>query len=117
MSLGDLIQSQRTVCDRWGVDYYPTDPGDMLGVSRDVKSGAASINGLRHPSQDGVSGWYIWSGKELCADDDFFVPIHAGHLEEICPEIQKYLGLAPGWRFLVAADYEDVWFDEALFDV
>ena len=29
-------------------------------------------------------------------------------------QIKKYLGLAPGWRFLIAGDYEDVWFDERL---
>ena len=25
-----------------------------------------------------------------------------------------YLGLAPGWRFLIAPGYEDVWYDEKL---
>jgi hypothetical protein len=28
--------------------------------------------------------------------------------------LTKYLGLAPGWRFLIAPGYEDVWFDEIL---
>lgn len=30
------------------------------------------------------------------------------------PQALRYLGLPPGWRFLVAAAYEDIWFDPAL---
>lgn len=33
------------------------------------------------------------------------------------PEIKKYLGLPPGWRFLIAPGYEDIWFDEALLSI
>jgi hypothetical protein len=29
----------------------------------------------------------------------------------------KYLALPPGWRFLIATNHEDVWFDAALLDV
>jgi hypothetical protein len=29
----------------------------------------------------------------------------------------KYLGLAPGWRFLVAPGYKDVWFDAKLLNI
>ena len=44
----------------------------------------------------------------------FFVPLHVVHLDEWCPEVKKYLGLPPGWRFLIAEGHEDVWFDESL---
>jgi hypothetical protein len=36
---------------------------------------------------------------------------HFKHIDEWAPNIKKYLGLPPGWRFLIAGDYEDVWFD------
>ena len=39
------------------------------------------------------------------------------HMVDICPGRLKSLGLPPGWRFLVAPDYEDVWFDEKLTDI
>ena len=42
------------------------------------------------------------------------MPIHTLHLYEWKPEIIKYLGLPPGWRFLIAPGYEDVWFDPNL---
>jgi hypothetical protein len=59
----------------------------------------------------------VWGGEELRTEPDFFKPLHTEHLDEWCPGIQKYLGLAPGWRFLIADDYEDVWFDPTLLDV
>jgi hypothetical protein len=61
-----------------------------------------------------VSGWYIWAGTELSASPDFFRPLHLTHVPEWCPAVMKYLGLPPGWRFLIADGHEDVWFDESL---
>ncbi len=61
------------------------------------------------------TGWYIWSNERFSEEPDFFVSLHTIHLREgRCPEIVKYLGLAPGWRFLIAPGWEDVWFDPKL---
>lgn len=75
------------------------------------------LNGLRHPAETGTSGWFIWRGEELGTVDDFFVPLHIAHLEAWCPEVVPYLALPPGWRFLLAPGYEDVWFDESLLNI
>jgi hypothetical protein len=88
-----------------------------VGVSRNIKDGIWPINGLRHPQEGDTTGWYIWAGEDFSTDDDFFVPLHVKHLEEWCPAVIKYLGLAPGWRFLLANDYEDVWQDLSLLGV
>jgi hypothetical protein len=57
-------------------------------------------------------------GGEVLSDaEDFFMPIHVSRLEDRCPEIIKFLGLEPGWRFLKAGEYEDVWFDETLLRI
>lgn len=82
-----------------------------------VRHGALPINGLRHPPQGDTAGWYIWAGEELHKEPDFFKPLHIFHINEWCPQIQKYLALAPGWRFLVANNYEDVWFDPTICDI
>ncbi|WP_438616960.1 immunity protein Imm33 domain-containing protein [Myxococcus xanthus] len=50
------------------------------------------------------------------ADKDFFAPMHIAHLEQHCPGVLKFLGFPPGWRFLFAGDYLDVWFDPSLVD-
>ncbi len=75
------------------------------------------LNGLRHPTAFGVSGWYIWGGEVLSDSPDFFKPIHLAHLENSCRLSLKYLLLPPGWRFLTDGTYEDMWFDPALLEV
>ena len=74
------------------------------------------INGLRHPIQGDTTGWFIWAGGEPSTAPDFFQPVHVAHLADWCPLALKFLGLPPGWRFLVADGYEDVWGDPSLLD-
>jgi hypothetical protein len=75
------------------------------------------VNGLRHPPEGNMTGWYIWSGETFPIGDEGFVPLCAFPLNDRYPEIVKYLGLGPGRRFLVAPEYEDVWYDENLLDL
>jgi len=116
--LTDAIKSsQKEVCEKYGAAYYPS-PLDMkVGIALNVREGVVPINGLRHPPEGDTTGWYIWAGEELSSDPDFFKPLHVEHLPDWCPQVQKYLGLPPGWRFLIAGDYEDVWYDESLLEV
>jgi hypothetical protein len=92
----------------------PSLPGQKVGIARNVLEGLLPLNGLRHPPEGDSTGWYIWAGEVLSSADDFFAPLHVAHLNERCPEIVRFLGLPPGWRFLIAGSIEDVWFDPAL---
>lgn len=93
----------------------PVADDDIVGVARSIGSGLKPINGLRHRRENGTSGWYLWAGETDCPTaDDAFVAMHALHLRERCPEALPYLSLPPGWRFLIAPGYQDVWEDEAL---
>ncbi len=76
------------------------------------------INGLGHAPVGDTTGWYLWAGEELSSDPDFFVPLHLKHLDDWRPGLARYLGLAPGWRFLIdpAAEHEDVWEDPSLLE-
>jgi len=86
---------------------------DVAGIARDVSPVSRPLHGLRHLPDEGTSGWFLWSGK-FSEASDFFEPIHVAHLESTCPQALKFLGLAPGWRFLIAGDHVDVWYDEKL---
>lgn len=110
-------EDQRRTCLRFGADYYPAPLNQKIGIAENVRTGLLPINGLRHPPKGDTTGWFIWAGEELSASPDFFVPLHIEHLDEWCPQVKKYLGLPPGWRFLIAGEYEDVWFDESLLNV
>jgi len=105
---------QRDVCKRWGSLYIPTDLDSMIGIAANVREGVYPLNGLRHPICGKASGWYIWAGEEMSKSEDFFLPLHVEHLDEWNLSVKMYLGLAPGWRFLAAPGYEDVWFDASL---
>jgi hypothetical protein len=74
------------------------------------------IHGLRHPIASDTTGWFIWCG-DYSAAKDFFKPVHTTHVIESLPEIAALLGLPPGYRFLVAQDHQDVWFDATLLNV
>ena len=112
-----LSNEQRAICQKFGATCLLPDDRLKIGISRTFDPAQYPINGLRHPPQGDTTGWYIWSGEELSTDADFFVPLHAFNLNDRCPEIVKYFGLGPGWRFLVAPGHEDVWFDPSLLDV
>ena len=99
---------------KYGAPLVEAPENFKVGISRNVKDGLWPINGLRHPVEGNTTGWYIWAGEDFSTDPDFFIPLHVKHLEEWCPMVLKYLSLAPGWRFLVTENYEDVWEDKSL---
>ena len=112
----DIQSDQIAICKYYGSDFVRTLPLQTLGISRTFCKQNPPIHGLRHPAEGATAGWYIWTG-DWSSDPNFFVPIHAQHLVERCPSILHLLGLAPGWRFLVADNYEDVWFDPKLIEI
>lgn len=112
-----LSDRQRQLCERLGVVPLETLADQKVGVSQGVLDGAEPLHGLRHKPTVGTAGWFLWTGGEPSSDPEFFRPMHASHLAEVRPEVLQYLALPPGWRFLVAAGYEDVWFDAQLLDV
>ena len=115
--MSSIAELQRGVCSRVRSPCVPCEENLKVGLARNVSSGLLPVNGLRHPPAGDTTGWYIWAGEEMGTGDDFFEPVHVRHLAEICPVVLPYLGLAPGWRFLVAPGHEDVWSDPTLLDV
>jgi len=114
----DLKKKQMDLCRKYGAAFVESPYYLKIGISLNVKEGAFPVNGLRHPPEGDTTGWYIWGGEDFSNDPDFFVPLHVEHLEEWNPEIIKFLGLAPGWRFLIApGSYEDVWEDKSLLNI
>ncbi|MGO9940141.1 MAG: hypothetical protein ACLPH3_20940 [Terracidiphilus sp.] len=89
---------------------------DKIGFAT-ATAGLKPINGLRHRQIVGTSGWYIWCGESFSEAADFFDPLHASHIQESQPDASRLFGLPPGYRFLLAGDYLDVWHDEKLLSV
>jgi hypothetical protein len=110
------MASQQDMCAKFETEFSPCISGDKLGIAIET-IGKVPINGLRHIAENGACGWYIWCGEELSNDPDFFKPLHVSHINEYLPEIEQYLGLPSGYRFLVADGVEDVWHDSSLIGI
>jgi hypothetical protein len=114
-----VVQAQRLVCQRFGVPHVPTRPDLKLGLNLDGDQ--YPINGLREPldpDYDKLGGWWVWNGERVDSQISFnaleWNALHTVHLTDHCPGVLPYLGLPPGWRFLIAPGYEDVWQDTAI---
>lgn len=113
----ELALEQIEVCKEFSCDYLRCDPTSIIGIADSCFGSAVPINGLRHPEENNTNGWYIWAGEEFSEDVDFFKPYCLEHAIEKCPEIVRFLGLPPGWRFLCDGEYRDVWADQNLLEV
>jgi hypothetical protein len=101
------------MCRRFSAEFHPTDLEATVAVAVDTLGSGAPLHGLRQEPDPAGYSWYIWAG-DASADPDFFHPLHAQELCDTIPQVLPYLGLGPGWRFLIAPGYEDVWYDPNL---
>jgi hypothetical protein len=121
----DVTLEQVELCRRFEVLPVAAPAALNTGVSRSMLSrgpgrggslrrGPSAANwpvyGIRRAVEGGTTGWYLWTG-EYSEADDFYVPWHTVYLHERWPEVVPYLALPPGWGFVIAPGYEDVWFD------
>lgn len=110
------VNAQRELCQKYGAEYVCSSLSSKLGISEKALESVFPIHGLRHSPGSEISGWYIWS-EDYSEDPNFFEPMHVEHAISESAIYARYLGLAPGWRFLIAEDgYEDVWFDPGLLE-
>jgi hypothetical protein len=106
---------QQRLCRDRDVPWTPPIHGAIVGVARNVGTGTWPVNGLRHPMEGTTCGWYLWAGdEEMDQSPDYFEPVHLEHLHDRCPEVIPFLGLPPGWRFLVSPEDSEVWEDPDL---
>jgi len=112
------VEEQKLLCYKYKVPWTETGFDVFIGLSDDVFKGLNPINGLRQPLCDKTTGWYIWAGDTFSQAADFFKPYHVGQLLTARPNVIKYLGLPPGFRFLMDdKGYEDVWEDRELLRI
>ncbi|WP_434739085.1 immunity protein Imm33 domain-containing protein [Streptomyces katrae] len=113
VSESDITARQRALCIRLGASHLPVRDSEKLGISRGLlEEKKWPLHGVRMAPEAGTCGWYLWTGDHDANDPDFFVPVHAKHLLDTRPDVGIYLGLPPGWRFLIAPNHEDCWFDQ-----
>jgi hypothetical protein len=110
------LDEQRAVCEQHGVLLVPAPADAMCGFATST-AGKLPMNGLRHPPENGTCGWYLWFGEDFSQEAGFFDARCVRHIEDEYPLCTKYLGLPPGYRFLIADGYVDTWFDDKLLEI
>jgi hypothetical protein len=108
----NYVEQQKVLCKKLNVAWIETEPNQVIGLADNIN--LLPVHGLRHPIESNSCGWYIWT-HDYSDDPNFFKPIHAVHLIDNKPDLLRYLGLPPGYRFLIDnAGYEDIWYDATL---
>lgn len=102
-------KDQHAVCERFASPFEPPMGDQLTVISKGVFDGLP-VQGVRYPSPDNMSGWWIttdeYDGKVTSLQRE-----HTYHLTARRPELAKYLALKPGFRFDFST-HEDVWFEE-----
>jgi hypothetical protein len=110
------VETQVEVCRRVHSELLECARIEKLGIALQTL-GKIPVHGLRKEPENGTCGWYIWCGDEFLEDSDFFKPLHVSHINNYLPQAEKYLGLAPGHRFIITENYEDIWYDSSLLSI
>ena len=110
---GDLTlgywRDQHYICDQQKVPFCPPGPDKLTVLSAGVVEGLP-VQGIRYPSPDHMSGWWIttdfYDGNIKSLRHE-----HTYHVTAARPDLAKYLALPNGFRFNFSAARE-IWFDE-----
>lgn len=113
--VSDLHAAQLDLCRRFGAAFTPTPPDATVGAALLTLLPALPIHGVRHAPRGPASGWLLWAG-DFSTDPEFFQIVPVETLLQHVPLVLPYLGLPPGWRFLLTPGYEDAWFDASLIE-
>lgn len=101
-------RQQHEVCDRYAAEFAPPRPDRLVVISDGVLEGDA-VQGVRYPSPEHMSGWWITTGR-YNGDVKTLRREHLYHLTAARPDLARYVALPFGFRFDLA-QREDVWFD------
>jgi hypothetical protein len=102
-------KNQNSICKKYHADFDPPNADKLSVISKGVLEGLP-VQGVRYPSPDHMSGWWITT-EQYDGNIDSLTNEHTYHITAARPELAKYLALPPGFRFDLSS-FEDVWFEE-----
>ncbi len=107
----EIQQTQQECCEHYSSNYTPTELEQLVVISDGIYEGAVPVEGVRYPSPSHMTGWWLTTDN-YNGDVDTLQSVHFRHIVEKRPELAIYMGLKPGYRFLLGGKDEHVWFDE-----
>ena len=102
-------RDQHLLCRQHAAEFRPPRPDKLTVVSKGVLEGLP-VQGVRYPSPDHMSGWWITT-DQYDGNINSLKREHTYHVTAARPDLAKYLALPEGFRFNLSTR-EDVWFDE-----
>ncbi|QEG30010.1 hypothetical protein GobsT_48100 [Gemmata obscuriglobus] len=106
-----LQELQQRICRTYGAGFEPPAPGSKVGLAIPTLD-RIPIHGVRLAPTDTTCGWYIYAGGEWSDAADFYQPLCVEHMADYCRLAVPFLGLPPGWRFMIDGQgFIDVWQD------
>lgn len=99
------------------MNLIPVKNDQLVVVSDGVLEGDL-VEGVRYPSPDHMSGWWIITEK-YNGDTATLRTEHFSHLLEKRNDLLKYLDLPYGYRFFqdgYKQNNEDIWFDKGILE-
>lgn len=104
-----LIAAQMLVCEKLGANPHYARTDQMVAVSNEVLSGGTPIEGVRYPSPDHMSGWWITTDS-YNGDTSTLKTVHMGHVIAARNDVPAFLALPFGYRFRMDGE-TNAWFD------
>ena len=108
--MSSLESVQQECCEHYRATFSPVRPSQLVVISDGVYEGRP-VEGVRYPSPDHMSGWWLTTDA-YNGDTGSLKTVHFHHIQECRPEIAMYMALPFGYRFQLGGDNESVWFDE-----
>jgi hypothetical protein len=102
-------RDQHEVCGRYGAEFSPPRPDQLVVISDGVLQGEA-VQGVRYPSPGHMSGWWLTT-RSCDGDIRSLTREHLYHVTAARPDLGRYMALPFGLRF-DQTNGEDVWFDQ-----
>jgi hypothetical protein len=101
---------QHAACERAGAKFDPPRPDRLVVYSDGVLEGDKDVQGVRYPSPEHMSGWWLTTGR-FDGNTRSLKRTHAYHLTAARPDLAHLIALPSGFRFDLT-HREDIWFDE-----
>lgn len=102
-------RDQHIVCAKYKAEFMPPRPDKLAVISAGVLEGDP-MQGVRYPSPDHMSGWWITTDR-YDGNVKSLRTEHLHHVRGARADLARYIALPYGFRFDLSSG-EDVWFDE-----
>jgi len=102
-------------CEHYGTTCQVVKSEQLVAISKGVLEGTVPVEGVRYPSPDHMSGWWLTT-DEYNGNIDSLKTVHFEHIIECRPDLAMYMALPFGYRFDLGGESEHVWFDEDVLE-